>query len=392
MEMQTIATFKSRYDAVVVGARCAGATVAMLLARAGAKVLLIDRQKYGADTTSTHALMRGGVLQLKRWGLLPRLIAAGTPEVRQVTFHYGSEAIEIGVKPEHGVAHLCAPRRTVLDRILVDAAREAGAEVCHDVSLVDLKFGTGGEVVGAFLRDSAGDAAAVPCGIVIGADGRQSTVARLVRAQTYIEGTAASGYVYGYYAGFSDEGYHWYFETNVAAGVIPTNDDQHCVFAAVPSHEFASTFRANLEGGLMRVAAANSEALAERIGRGRLVGRLRGFACTPGYFRQPHGAGWALVGDAGYFKDPLTAHGITDALRDAELLARAVLDGRTQEFVRYQNERDALSRPLFDVTDEIATFEWDLDRIKDLHGRLSAAMKAETEHVAGLSTPGALAA
>lgn len=390
--MQNIATFASRYDAVVVGARCAGATIAMLLARAGAKVLLIDRQAYGADTASTHALMRGGVLQLKRWGLLPRVMAAGTPPVRQVTFHYGNDAIPILVKPEHGVAHLCAPRRTVLDRILVDAAREAGVEVCHDVSLVDLKFGPGGRVIGAYLKDAAGRGAAVACGIVIGADGRQSTVARLVQAPTYIEGTAASGYVYGYYAGFANEGYDWYFGDKVAAGVIPTNDNQHCVFASVPDHKFASSFRGDLEGGLRRIAAANSPALEEQIVKARLVGRLRGFACVPGYFRQSHGAGWALVGDAGYFKDPLTAHGITDALRDAELLARAVLDGRTQAFVRYQKERDTLSRPLFDVTDTIATFEWDLDKVKDLHGQLSAAMKAETDHVAGLSTPGALAA
>jgi flavin-dependent dehydrogenase len=115
-----------------------------------------------------------------------------------------------------------------------------------------------------------------------------------------------------------------------------------------------------------------------------LVGRLRGFAGVPGHFRQSHGAGWALVGDAGYFKDPLTAHGITDALRDAELLARAILDGRAGALEAYQHERDALSEPLFHVTEAITSFRWNLDEVKNLHASLSASMRAECEHMAGL--------
>ncbi len=125
--MQSLIPFRPRYDAVIVGARCAGAATALLLARAGAKVLLVDRQAYGSDTMSTHALMRGGVLQLHRWGLLPMVMAEETPEIRCATFHYGQEALRLSIKAEHGVSYLCAPRRTVLDRVLVDAARRAGA-------------------------------------------------------------------------------------------------------------------------------------------------------------------------------------------------------------------------------------------------------------------------
>ena len=106
----------SHYDAVIIGARCAGATTALLLARSGAKVLVVDRQAYGSDTMSTHALMRGAVVQLKRWGLIPSVTAAGTPAIRSTTFHYGDEAIRIDIKPDHGVDCLFAPRRTVLDR------------------------------------------------------------------------------------------------------------------------------------------------------------------------------------------------------------------------------------------------------------------------------------
>lgn len=390
--MQASHSYRSRYDAVIVGARCAGASTAMLLARAGAKVVLVDRGQYGADMVSTHALMRAGVLQLKRWGLLSRIMVAGTPPVGRTTFHYGEETIPIDIKPEHGIGHLCAPRRTLLDRVLVDAARDAGAEVRHGVSLTDLQFDTNGRVTGAILRESNGERVAVGSGVVIGADGRQSMVARLVGAQNYVEGASASACVYGYHANMPDDGYHWYFENGTSAGAIPTNDDQHCVFVGVPRDRFAATFRGNLEGGFLRMAAANSPGLRADIGKARRVGRLRGFAGGAGYLRQSYGPGWALVGDAGYFKDPITAHGITDALRDAELLSRAVLDGGARSLARYQDERDALSRPLLDVTDTIASFDWTLDEVKDHHVRLSDAMKAEANHVAGLSTLDARAA
>src|SRR5689334_2337745 len=126
------------YDALVVGARCAGAATAMLMARKGMRVLLIDRAGYGTDTVSTHALMRGGVLQLHRWGLLSRLQEAGTPPVRETTFHYGDETVTVAIKPSNGVNALYAPRRTLLDSTLVDAAREAGVTVCRGQTLVGL--------------------------------------------------------------------------------------------------------------------------------------------------------------------------------------------------------------------------------------------------------------
>ena len=112
---------RPHYDAVIVGARAAGAATAMLLARAGLRVLVVDRSRYGADTLSTHALMRGGVLQLHRWGLLDRVVDAGTPPIRHTTFHYATTSI-ITIKPSHGVDALYAPRRTLLDPVLVDAA------------------------------------------------------------------------------------------------------------------------------------------------------------------------------------------------------------------------------------------------------------------------------
>jgi flavin-dependent dehydrogenase len=389
--MDTLCSFEPRYDAVITGARCAGAATALLLARSGAKVLMIDRQAYGSDTLSTHALMRGAVLQLTRWGLIPDITAAGTPAIRSTAFHYGSEAIRVAIKPEHGVECLFAPRRTVLDRLLVDAARKAGAEVRHGVLLSGLLFAPDGRVIGVSLKDGGGSSMTVRTDIVIGADGRQSTVAQLVKARAYVEGLHASGTVFGYFENLPQDGSHWHFARNAAAGVIPTNAG-HCVFAAVPAQRFSATFRRDTSRGFLQVLEACSPELGACVQRSRLIGRLRGFGGAPGYLRQCHGAGWALVGDAGYFKDPLTAHGITDALRDADLLSRAIVAGGARALAAYQRERDELSLPLLHTTDAIASFSWDLDAIKQLHADLSAAMKAETNHVAGMSHLPSLAA
>jgi len=340
---------------------------------------------------STHALMRGGVLQLKRWGLVPGISAAGTPAIRSTTFHYGSEAIRVAIKPEHGVDCLYAPRRTVLDRQLVDAARSAGADVRHGVVVTELLFAPDGRVTGVTLRDANGSHTAICAGIVIGADGRQSTVASFVKARTDVECANAAALVFGYFENLEQDGSHWYFGANCAAGVIPTNGG-HCVFAAVPAERFSATFRGDITGGFLQVLDASGPGLRARVEHGSPIGRLRGFGGTRGFLRQCHGAGWALVGDAGYFKDPLTAHGITDALRDAELLSIAVANGSTRALEIYQRERDALSVPFLRITDAIASFSWSLDEVQALHMQLSALMNAEAAHIAGFTRSPSLAA
>lgn len=379
------APYQDRYDAIIVGARCAGASTAMLLARSGAKVLVIDRQTLGSDRISTHALMRGGVLQLHRWGLLPKILAARTPRITQTTFHYGDEDIRIDIRPEHDVAFLCAPRRTVLDRILVEAAADAGADIRHNVSLGTLVNGPDGRVIGATLRDPAFGVVNIGAGIVIGADGRQSMVARQVQADTYASGQHFTGVAYGYFDGLQDRGSRWFFKPGASAGVVPTNDGQHCVFICVPEAEIQDKIQRNAKDGYFATLAANSKSLSREIGDARLASRITGFAGARGHMRASQGRGWALVGDAGYFKDPLTAHGITDALRDAEILARAVLQGNERALALYQEERDALSHRLFEVTDRIASFRWDMTEIKSLHRELQTTMKSEVNHMAAIA-------
>jgi 2-polyprenyl-6-methoxyphenol hydroxylase-like FAD-dependent oxidoreductase len=387
--MTTHIDLRSSYDVVVVGARVAGAATAMLLARQGLTVLAIDRAAYGSDTLSTHALMRGGVLQLTRWGLLDRVRAAGTPAVRRTWFQYGDRVLEIPIKPRDGIEALYAPRRSFLDALIADAAREAGADVVHGVRLLDV-IQSGGRVRGVLVEDRQRQVAVIRAGTVVGADGVLSTVARLVSAPTTREGRHATGVVYGYWSGLPMEGYHWYFREGVSAGAIQTNDGQMCVFAAMPSSRFMEEVRFDLEAGYHRVLTEVSPELAASLTSGRLESRLRGFPGQTGFLRRSWGPGWALVGDAGYFKDPLTAHGITDALRDAELLARAIGQGTDGALAEYEALRDELSIGLFDVTDYIASFEWDLETLGERHQYMSREMAREVSALVAIDHAAAI--
>ena len=368
----------SRFDVVIVGARCAGAATAMLLARSGHRVLLVDRGRYGTDTLSTHALMRGAVMQLHRWNVLPAVIAAGTPPVRRATFFYGDEAVSVPIAPRDGIDALYAPRRYVLDQLLVDAASAAGAEVVYGVRITGLQRSDGGRVTGAVLEDENGGVHRVTARVVVGADGLQSAVARLVNAPTYRVGQHATGTIYGHWGVCNVDGYGWYFVPGISAAAIPTNSGQVCISISVPSRQFRRLFAHQSDSAFRRLLAQVAPQLAAQV---NVAGeaRLRGFPGHLGYFRQAYGPGWALVGDAGYFKDPLTAHGITDALRDAELLARAIDEGSADALAEYQEQRDAVSVELFEATDAIASFTWNLNSVRVLHEALAKAMSREVK-------------
>ncbi|HWM22499.1 MAG TPA: NAD(P)/FAD-dependent oxidoreductase [Ilumatobacteraceae bacterium] len=374
------------YDVVVVGARAAGAATAFLLARHGLSVLMVDRSDHGADTLSTHALMRGGVIQLHRWGLLDDVIAAGTPPVRRTTFSFADEKVAITIKPSYGVDALYAPRRTVLDPILVDAAETSGVDMLFGVTVTDVVRGASSAVEGIVARPADGPPITVQARIVVGADGIRSTIAELVGARLERVGTGASAVTYGYWSDLDTDGYEWVFRPDAATGVIPTNDGLACVFASATPSRIG---RGGLDV-LRDVLAASSPELAERVAGATAPRGTRTFAGRPGHVRRSWGDGWALVGDAGYFKDPLSAHGLTDALRDAELLARAIVDvviggaDEAEVLAGYQSTRDALSSDLFDVVDAIAGHRWTDTEIPDLLLRLSAAMTDELEVLASL--------
>lgn len=370
----------SRYDVVVVGARCAGAATAMLLARAGHHVLLIDRGRYGTDTLSTHALMRGAVVQLHRWDVLPGVVAAGTTPVRKATFVYGEDSLSLPIVSRDGIDALYAPRRHVLDRLLVDAAAGAGADVVYGVRLTSLVRSESGRVNGVVLEDDTGQRYPVMSGVVVGADGLRSTVARLVDAPIYRAGTHATATLYGHWSGLDVDGYGWYFVPGLAAGAIPTNGDQVCVFVSMPGPQFTRLFAHQPYDGFSELLLQVAPALAGQVARAGRT-RLLGFPGHPGFFRRSYGPGWALVGDAGYFKDPLTAHGITDALRDAELLASAIGAGTDAALEDYEQQRDEVSLELFETTDAIASFSWTLADLRLLHEALARSMAREAKQL-----------
>jgi 2-polyprenyl-6-methoxyphenol hydroxylase-like FAD-dependent oxidoreductase len=380
----------SHYDAIVVGARCAGAATAMLLAQRGLRVLAFDRAPYGSDTLSTHALMRPAVLQLARWGLLERLRAAGTPPTHLTVFQYGSQQVEVAIKPRDGVDALYAPRRTLLDRTLVDAARGAGAEVCHGVQLVGLARDDRGRVRGARVRLPDGRHLVIGASIVIGADGRHSAVARMAGARTYRTGRHAGGTIFGYFAELQLDGprhNRWVFRRGVSGGCIPTDDGLTLVFVSGAAGAMRAALRHDPAHALRAGAERACPELIAPLRDARQVGRLRGFGGQPGHLREAVGRGWALVGDAGYFKDPVTAHGISDALRDAELLANAVAAGNDHALIDYHRTRDRMSLRLFETTDELAGYQWSLQRAAALHRDLSREMRAECDALVALDAP-----
>jgi 2-polyprenyl-6-methoxyphenol hydroxylase-like FAD-dependent oxidoreductase len=374
----------NRYDVIIAGARAAGASTAMLLARQGLRVLVVDPGRRGSDTLSTHALMRGGVVQLHRWGLLDRLRAAGTPAIRKTTFQYDRDVVEVDIQERDGVDALYAPRRTLLDESLVTAAEEAGAEVVHGVSLDGLLWDAAGRVRGAYVSGRSRTEVRLEADLVIGADGRRSGVARLVGAEVLHLAPHATANVFGYWADPNADGYHWLWRQGRSAGVIPTNDGESCVFVGFTPEEFHAGRQRGLDELYMEALTAAWPEMSERLLAVGAPPRLRAFAGAPGFLRQPHGPGWALVGDAGYFKDPITAHGITDALRDAELLARAAVRGTPEAFAEYAETRERLSSGLLAVTDRLASLEWSSDEARELHLTLSREMSAEAKYLAGL--------
>jgi flavin-dependent dehydrogenase len=377
------------FDAVVVGGRVAGSASALLLARAGLRVAVVERGRPGSDTLSTHALMRGGVLLLSRWGLLGEVERGGTPPVRRTVFHYPDlEPVRVTLRPRGGVEALYAPRRFVLDRILLEAAQEAGAHVIRGTVTQVLRHGddrvAGVRAVGSNRRERL-----LRAGHTVGADGLSSVVARQVGSDVLRRGHHASAVLYRYHDELPTDGYEWFYAPATAAGLIPTNAGQTCLFVSTTPQRMRQLRRAGTELAFETLVRAADPVLASRVADAGPAGRLYGWAGLPGFLRQAHGPGWALVGDAGYFKDPITTHGMTDALRDAQLLVDAVMAAHRGDIhervamARYQSIRNRLSARLFDATEAVAGYDWDTPTIQRLLREVSASMSDEVDHLAG---------
>ena len=347
------------YDAIVVGARCAGSPTAMLLARKGHRVLLVDRATFPSDTVSTHIVWPHGAECLDRWGLFDRLAATNCPPIAlEMVFDLGPFALRGGVPDANrGRGGFC-PRRTVLDKLLVDAAAESGVEV-REAFTVDRLIWDGDAVVGIAGHSRGGAPVEERTRVVVGADGVHSLVAKAVRADEYEAKPPIATYFYSYYSGFDASDVEQYVRDGEGAACFPTNDGLTLIAGVWPSRRFEE-IRSDVEGKIANVHRS-APSVADRLRSARREEKWTGTAGVANYFRKPYGRGWALVGDAGYDKDPLTAQGISDAFADAQSLADA-LDGaqcgrRPYEAVlgEHHASRDQRVKPMYDFTCELAT-------------------------------------
>ena len=366
------------FDAVVVGARCAGASAAMLMARRGMNVLCVDRDEADTDTLSSHAMTRGAVIQLERWGIAQKLIDFDTPWIKRSTFHFGDDVVPVDLRPVNGVPGMMGTRRHITDRVLSEAAAEAGAEVRYRCAFRGILRDASERVTGVVLSDPLGRTYEVPAGLVVGADGLRSTVARRVCAPVIRLGTNALTHVYAYVRGMPLTDNHAFFAEGLAVGVLPTNGGLACVIVSTRA-EALRRIRATLSltEALRHLAGETNADLGAMLNAAEIVGVPKVFAGHVGRVHQANGPGWALVGDAGYFRDPVTAHGMTDAFRDAELLARAAASGTDAALSDFASARDEVTAEIWALTDRLAALDMPVAEVRDLFLSLSAAMRDE---------------
>jgi 2-polyprenyl-6-methoxyphenol hydroxylase-like FAD-dependent oxidoreductase len=350
----------------------------MLLARQGHRVLVVDRATFPSDTVSTHVVHPPAVAALGRWGLLDRVVATGCPPIDTYAFDFGPMTIAGSPGTADAPVAYC-PRRTVLDKILVDGAAEAGAEVREGFTVKEVLV-EDGRVIGIRGHGKAGGEVTERADVVIGADGRFSSVAEAVTPEQYNEKPPI---LCGYYAYFSnlpmDGRFEVYARDRRGFGVAPTNDDLTLVVGGWPTEEYEAN-RHDVEGTWMR-ALDEAPEFGERVRAATRETRFSGTS-VPNYFRKPYGPGWALVGDAGYNKDFITAMGISDAFRDAELLAGALQEAWSgsrpydEAMGEYQRTRDEDSVAMFEFTTMLATLEPPPPEMQQILGAVAGNQEA----------------
>ena len=378
------------YDVIVVGARVAGSSTAMLLARKGFKVLLLERATFPSDMLSTHQVQLPGVARLKRWGLLDRVMASGAPATRHVRFDAAGTVLEGHYPSFGGVDALYSPRRTILDKILVDAAREAGAEV-REGFVVEEVLTNNGHITGirGRVRKKSSTTVSEKARLVVGADGKHSLVAQAVRSETYNQRPALSMGFYTYWEGVPIEGNEMYVRDRCLIIACPTNEGLVMTYITRPVDEFR-LFRSDVEGNFLKTLDLAGD-LGERVRNARCAGRFRGTTDLPNFFRKPYGLGWALVGDAGLVMDPITGQGIGHAFRDAELLADAIsagFDGQQPlhaALAGYEQKRNQEALPMYEFTTDLASYRPPKAEERMLFASL-AGNKPETDRFLGVLT------
>lgn len=349
------------YDAIVIGARCAGSPTAMLLARKGYRVLLVDRAKFPSDTINGYYIHQPGVLRLKRWGFGENLQKFDCPPIRTISLDFGEFKLQGTPPPAGDVTEAYAPRRFLLDHLLVETAVAAGVEMRQGFAVQELIV-DGDRVTGIRGRDQGGAVVKEQARIVIGAEGKHSMVARLMRAPTYNSRPPLTCAYYTHWSGGEPvDGLRIYVRGHRTLIEVATSEGLIGVLAIWPHSEF-ETVRKDIEGQYWQALDLVPE-VAARVRNRKQEERFIGTADTENFFRKPYGTGWALVGDAGYHKDPYTAHGITDSFRDAELLSDAIDAGFSERqplleaLAEYEQKRNANALPKYELTCQFAAHE-----------------------------------
>lgn len=381
------------YDAIVVGARCAGATTAMLLARAGLRVLVLDRASFPSDTIPQSGnVLAQGLWHLRRWGLLDRVAATGAPPVDRIVAHTPDGPAVQQFDEFDGIGHCLVLRHSILDTILADAAAEDGATMALGTRVTEL-VRRGDRVAGVTAVDREGRSFTATAPIVVGADGKHSFVARSVGARRYRERVAGSFGFFTYYRDVDVDALELWQSPTRQLIFFPSHDGELWVALPRPAREMAR-FKADPE----REAAAHLADFpdaAERLARGARADRLHSTGDLGGFYRESAGAGWALVGDAGFTKDPTPGRGITDAFAHAELLSEAIVSGLDRDDLdaalrHYTYERDTSTFDVYDATHDVA--EWGdctPDEVGARFARLGALEAAYGEHLLARAAEGA---
>lgn len=366
------------YDAIIVGARCAGSSTAMRLARKGYRVLVVDRAMFPSDTVSTHVLQPLAVAALARWGLIDRLTATGCPPIHTYTFDFGPFTISGAPGTKDTPVAYC-PRRTVLDKLLVDAAAEAGAEIREGFAVEEILI-EDGRVVGIKGRSKGAATVTERAQVIVGADGRYSLMAEAVRPEQYNEKPPLLAAYYTYWSGLPMEGrFETYIRPHRGFAAAPTHNGLTLTVGGWPYSEF-ETNKKDVEGNFLKSFDLAPE-FADRVRGAKREAPFAG-AAVSNFFRKPYGPGWALVGDAGYNRDPITAQGITDAFRDAERCAIALDQAFTgarsfdEAMSEYQRDRDEHVLPMYEFTCQLATLQPPPPEMQQLLGAIHGNQKA----------------
>jgi 2-polyprenyl-6-methoxyphenol hydroxylase-like FAD-dependent oxidoreductase len=345
------------FDIIVVGARCAGASTAMLLSRMGHKVLLLDRNRFPSDKLSTHYIHQSGVARLGSWGLVDDLKKSGCPPLRKTVLQLEDVRLSGCVQGVDGIRVAYGPRRFILDAILFNAATAARADARESCNVTGL-LRHGDRISGVEFQAADGRRYQERSRLVIGADGINSMIAREVNATAYEEEPSLTCVYYTYWSEVPAE-YEIYVGGRRGISILPTNDGLTMVAAMWPRALFRDV-RVNIENSYLTALRHTAPAVFDRVLSGKREERFFGTGYLPNYFRPAAGLGWALVGDAGHHKDPIGGDGISDAFEQADLLSRAAHTGLTGEadldscLSEYARERDRRARPSYRFTIEAA--------------------------------------